>query len=806
MGSAATAIPFTISTVLPASPSRPKLARLNTGEKIATLKPIQSPSTLPFHLAGLGSTHPDDTRTATADTFLNTHPVSISRPPSLKSRSGPSSPISINTSLARLSSDFSSPLPSAIEMHSPWSAASAHCGGSPLSATSTNARVTAGLAPLTTSAEMLSSSISSSTTADTILPFISATGTTASSPISARGSAPPPSAWSNSSRSLNSFKRSAFAAPDHLDRLKRSFLSGGGSSSSLTLDVTSSSEYPSIDAMVSPSPSSAAASPSFLRLDDHDSALRRRNSSADYQSSSASAAAASGRDHFPRKPITSASAPPALDPTPIVPSLLYLGPAPTHAAHWAELRALGIKRVLNVAEEVERSCTGGMLDDEASLNAESYEDILYKKVGIRDHVEEERVEDMLREGSAFLSWSFDRAYDFVRELRGGGFVAEHAQDGMDLIAVKQQSHLRRKDTGSSGSSTTSSNSNNKSIQKELMMQSFASSGFARSGPASASVLDDVHSIVSPSEVLSPGYFDSPGSTSFFSPMGTDSQSHAFAAAASVPGNGTTTTTAAATTPPAWAAAAAAMSAMATHSYHASNFAPNIGFVAELRRWETLCEVERVHGSLPPPPSSAASASNEGGANATSLSQQGLHALTCSGAGESNAGGSSSRASTTTTSSGGISRSASGRWSMRSVRSGSISSESGESGFSGGIGGGPSSTATSTKDEPMEILETYEGHGETVTAAPAALHGVKVLSSYMSHPPVRSMTMDDGVLRGDQNDGSERVPPSRDSSSTTVMQDSGELTASGSCGSATPVPSPTEPHAAPLADSMMSIGQ
>ncbi|CAD6932221.1 unnamed protein product [Tilletia controversa] len=110
-------------------------------------------------------------------------------------------------------------------------------------------------------------------------------------------------------------------------------------------------------------------------------------------------------------PIATSSAPPALNPTPIIPSLLFLGPAPSHPAHWAGLRALGVKRVLNVAEEVDldvptvhpgKGRRGGA---GTAGEAEAEAEVKCRKVGIQDYVEEQPGEDMLRQGSEFLNES-----------------------------------------------------------------------------------------------------------------------------------------------------------------------------------------------------------------------------------------------------------------------------------------------------------------------------------------------------------------------------------------------------------------
>ncbi|KAE8218382.1 hypothetical protein CF319_g7732 [Tilletia indica] len=481
----------------------------------------------------------------------------------------------------------SPPLPSAMDISSPWSVASAHCGGSPFALSTHVARgerrPSSGLGSFgrASGSSALAQAHSQDTETETeegdSSPHVDGGRRTASSSSGSAG-------WQGSTRSLGSSNRSAFAVPDHLDRLRRSFLAGSPPSSNSNDDGYESQLHSC-------------------------SVSGRRRSGADYEGSS------SGMMMMQRRPpMSSTSAPPALNPTPIIPSLLYLGPAPSHATHWAELRALGVKRVLNVAEEVDLDVpmlgpgrsrrSGGVPEAEAA--------VIYKKVGIRDYVEEERVEDMLRQGSAFLNesidaqepiyvhclagrsrsptaiiayliryraWSFTRAYGFVRELRGGGAVAAYSNEDDDkgeLVAVKISGAAREDDDD----------------EKEggFLGQPFGSH-FTRSAPVSASVLEDGQQQQQsppplPAKAAHPAPADQGGASYSPSPSPSQPQQRGPTRSPSSPSLSNAP-------PPSWTEAAATLSALATHSYHATNFAPNIGFVAELRRWETMCEAERV---------------------------------------------------------------------------------------------------------------------------------------------------------------------------------------------------------------------
>lgn len=90
---------------------------------------------------------------------------------------------------------------------------------------------------------------------------------------------------------------------------------------------------------------------------------------------------------------TSASGPEAFIVSTIIPGFLYLGPDPTTEEEVAQLNEVGIKRILNMAVEC---------DDELRLQ-ERFE--VYKKIGMRDSVEEMGVAKGLKEGCAFLGES-----------------------------------------------------------------------------------------------------------------------------------------------------------------------------------------------------------------------------------------------------------------------------------------------------------------------------------------------------------------------------------------------------------------
>lgn len=90
---------------------------------------------------------------------------------------------------------------------------------------------------------------------------------------------------------------------------------------------------------------------------------------------------------------TSASGPEVFIVSTIIPGFLYLGPDPTTEDEVAQLNSVGIKRILNMAVECE---------DELRLS-ERFE--VYRKVGIRDSVEEMGVAKGLKEACSFLGES-----------------------------------------------------------------------------------------------------------------------------------------------------------------------------------------------------------------------------------------------------------------------------------------------------------------------------------------------------------------------------------------------------------------
>ncbi|KAH7882125.1 hypothetical protein F5I97DRAFT_1912354 [Phlebopus sp. FC_14] len=136
----------------------------------------------------------------------------------------------------------------------------------------------------------------------------------------------------------------------------------------------------------------------------------------------------------------------------ILPNFLYLGPELTLPEHVEELKALGIKRILNIAAECD--------DDQGLRLREEFEK--YVKIPMRDTVEEDKITKGLKEACEVLDeaslygastyvhckvgksrsvtavmaylihanhWTLSRAYSFVLERRKGispniGFVSE----------------------------------------------------------------------------------------------------------------------------------------------------------------------------------------------------------------------------------------------------------------------------------------------------------------------------------------------------------------------------------------------
>jgi hypothetical protein len=78
--------------------------------------------------------------------------------------------------------------------------------------------------------------------------------------------------------------------------------------------------------------------------------------------------------------------------SPILPNFLFLGPEVALPKHVAELQALGIKRILNVAIEC---------DDNLGLDLKT-NFIRYCRIPLKDHIEEENVGDFLRKSCDFL--------------------------------------------------------------------------------------------------------------------------------------------------------------------------------------------------------------------------------------------------------------------------------------------------------------------------------------------------------------------------------------------------------------------
>lgn len=76
----------------------------------------------------------------------------------------------------------------------------------------------------------------------------------------------------------------------------------------------------------------------------------------------------------------------------ILPNFLYLGPEIAHPKHVSELKALGVKRVLNVAIEC---------DDNLGLDLrENFKQ--YYRIPLKDHIEEENVSEFLQKSGDFL--------------------------------------------------------------------------------------------------------------------------------------------------------------------------------------------------------------------------------------------------------------------------------------------------------------------------------------------------------------------------------------------------------------------
>lgn len=81
----------------------------------------------------------------------------------------------------------------------------------------------------------------------------------------------------------------------------------------------------------------------------------------------------------------------------IIPGFFYLGPEPSSKAHLDQLDALGIKRVLNMAAEID----GDEVEHWCRERAQG-EDMQYLKCGLRDQVEATGVETAMEEAMIFL--------------------------------------------------------------------------------------------------------------------------------------------------------------------------------------------------------------------------------------------------------------------------------------------------------------------------------------------------------------------------------------------------------------------
>lgn len=94
----------------------------------------------------------------------------------------------------------------------------------------------------------------------------------------------------------------------------------------------------------------------------------------------------------PLTPKTDLSVPP-FEISTILPNILYLGPSPTTASHVSELVGHRIREVLNMALECE---------DEEGRVKEAMMEGKYWKIGMRDFVEEEGVQESIKRGCEIL--------------------------------------------------------------------------------------------------------------------------------------------------------------------------------------------------------------------------------------------------------------------------------------------------------------------------------------------------------------------------------------------------------------------
>jgi hypothetical protein len=98
------------------------------------------------------------------------------------------------------------------------------------------------------------------------------------------------------------------------------------------------------------------------------------------------------RPGFDDQPPTTEDAFPAFTVSTILPNFLYLGPELTTAEHVAELRDLGVKRIVNIAVEC---------DDDHGLGLREVFD-KYLHIPMRDTVEEDNITRGVREVCDFL--------------------------------------------------------------------------------------------------------------------------------------------------------------------------------------------------------------------------------------------------------------------------------------------------------------------------------------------------------------------------------------------------------------------
>ncbi|KZV64292.1 hypothetical protein PENSPDRAFT_757391 [Peniophora sp. CONT] len=175
----------------------------------------------------------------------------------------------------------------------------------------------------------------------------------------------------------------------------------------------------------------------------------------------------------------------------ILPGFLFLGPEPTEEAHIEEMQAAGITRILNLATE----CGA---DDWGLKLSERFQ---YRKIGMRDTVEEDGVTGGVREACEVLddaslhnaptyvhckagksrsvtaviaylihanAWTLSRAYQFVLERRKGispniGFVSELMAFEESELGGKSVGVIKDAATPSDSTSSTNSHQNQKAM-------------------------------------------------------------------------------------------------------------------------------------------------------------------------------------------------------------------------------------------------------------------------------------------------------------------------------------------------------